>query len=1051
VVLRQTRVSSATLEDFASLPHTSKLNQSYRKSEDILVPNLLKELQLTREEYQNIQNRTRNLIDDLRTENKKDLVDQVIQGFPLTKKEGVLLMTLAEAMLRTPDQSTRENLLRDKLSQAQFQNYLNDPSSLLMNVAIRGFAIGSEVVKNQFHPPVMSKIAESTVPIMEKVADRAMRFMAKKFVVGTNINDAISKSLKTSKKGYTHSFDMLGEAAVTDADAERYFKEYLTAIHAIAESDGGYGKFYGDSISVKLSALHPRYSFSHEDRVIAELGDRLFLLCKAAAEANIPLTLDAEETERLEISLKLLSLMAHHPELKGWDGLGLAVQAYQKRASDVVDFLVDLAQSSNTFLNVRLVKGAYWDSEIKRCQELGFEDYPVFTRKETTDISYLVCAKKLLSHPDKIFPQFATHNALTIMSIMEMAKNNHSLYEFQKLHGMGDELYDKIIKPGENHPNCRIYAPVGEEKELLPYLVRRLLENGANNSFVNNLMDPSFPVEDLLQFPHEKLLKFKSLMHSKIPLPKDLYGSDRENSPGIDLDSSADVNKLLGEVKQFKKWKAFPLTKSAKEFGNSREIRNPASIDEVVGDVIEASPKVIESTISLAEESFEQWNSLPAESRSQCLRDAADLILEHQSELIALCVKEAGKSLTDAVAEIREAVDFCRYYAQQGEILFGSPIPLPGPTGEKNELHLEGRGIFVCISPWNFPLAIYVGQIAAALMAGNSVIAKPAEQTPLIAFRMCELFHEAGIPQGVLHLLPGSGDLGQKILEDERVTGVAFTGSTETARIINRTLAARDCAIATLIAETGGQNAMIVDSSALAEQVVADVISSAFQSAGQRCSALRLLLLQEEIAPRVLDLLKGAMAELEMGDPLQLSTDVGPVIDAQAQAKLKAYQTEMKEHATLLYECEIDETMLRNGYFVPPTAFEIPSVELLTNEVFGPILHVMRFKIDELDDVMGKIKSLKFGLCFGLHSRLDDRMSRIAKKIPAGNVYINRNTIGAVVGAQPFGGQGLSGTGPKAGGPHYLHRFATEKCVSRNITAQGGNTSLMTLQEDEEM
>lgn len=1042
------------------------INHFYRVCEEKWVSALLDQAFLSEKQKKDIQTQARVLIEKVRSDShKQGITDQMMRQFPLSTGEGILLMCLAEALLRIPDQQTRNALLRDKLSQADFKKYLSQTSSWLIKAGTRGFAMGADLLnKGERDTLLKQSIANMSLPVIRTLADQGMRLLAEKFVSGRTIEEALKMSRQKAKRGYTCSFDMLGEAALTEKEAERYFEDYLKAIRAIAARkkqqkqkellSSGDHISSGDSVSVKLSALHPRYSFAQQARVMTELAERLFKLCQTAFEANIALTIDAEESERLEISLKLTEQMLKHPQLQGWHGLGLAVQAYQKRAVSVIDFLVDLAESTRQRLNVRLVKGAYWDTEIKRCQELGLEDYPVFTRKEATDVSYLVCAQKMLARRDVLFPQFATHNALTIATIRELAKDGGD-YEFQKLHGMGDALYDHLTSGdagGEGNGQnirCRIYAPVGNARELLPYLVRRLLENGANTSFVNHSMDMTYPIDDLLEFPQDKLRRCSpTVRHPHIPLPKNIYGKARESAPGIDLTNAQDITPLLEAVHSFKPWSAHPLIRGQAREGTRYEIRNPARRDELTGEVQEASPALAQEALTSATQAFEEWRLKPAQDRAHCLRKAADLMIKHQYELIALCVREGGKTLPDAVAELREAIDFCRYYAERGETDFGAPLSLPGPTGERNELFLEGHGVFICISPWNFPLAIFMGQVAAALMAGNCVIAKPARQTPLIAFRACQLLYEAGIPKTVLHYLPGSGStLGPVLLQDPRVAGVAFTGSTATAWSINRTLAARECAIAPLIAETGGQNAMIVDSSALPEQVVTDVLSSAFQSAGQRCSALRVLFVQEEIAPRVLEMLKGAMAELVIGDPALLATDVGPVIDEDARTSLEVHREAMKTQGQLIYECKIDTATTQNGTFVAPTIFELSSLAPLTQEVFGPILHIIRFKGSALEQVVEQINQLKFGLTFGLHTRLDTRMQEVARRIQAGNIYINRNTIGAVVGVQPFGGRGLSGTGPKAGGPYYLHRFATEKTVSVNTTAQGGNTSLMTLGE----
>jgi RHH-type proline utilization regulon transcriptional repressor/proline dehydrogenase/delta 1-pyrroline-5-carboxylate dehydrogenase len=1022
------------------------INRFYRSCEEKLVPVLLAQLDITERQKENIQIQARFLIEKVRAQaHSVPLIDQVMRQFPLSAPEGVLLMCLCEALLRIPDMNTRISLLRDKLSQADFRKYLKSTSSWIMTLTTKSFALSRELFqKNEEDSYLKNAIEKISLPALEKIMNHSMKLFTGKFVLGSNIEGALKASLKNRKKGYTHSFDMLGEAAFTQSDADRYFEDYLHAIHAIAQHSSKKEELSGNGISIKLSALHPRYSFAQQDRVMKELADRLLSLCQAAFERNIPLTIDAEESERLELSLKLIEKVAFHPSLKDWQGLGLAVQAYQKRAGKVIEFIADIAERSKKRFNVRLVKGAYWDSEIKRCQELGLPDYPVFTRKESTDLSYLVCAQQLLACRSLIFPQFATHNALTITTIKELAGQDPTSYEFQKLYGMGDELYE-VLMTNEQNLQCRIYAPVGEERELLPYLVRRLLENGANSSFINHLMDPDYPIDKLVQLPQDNLNHFSSIRHEKIPLPKDLYGSERQNSRGIDLTNTQDLAPLLKALQDFSNWQAYPLVGGRAHEGISYVIYNPAIDKQEIGKVQEAPVSLVQEALECAEHAFTSWNLTSASIRALSIHKFADLLEDNREELITLCVKEGGKTLPDAIAELREAVDFCRYYAKRGEKDFGVPVNLVGPTGEKNDLLLQGRGVFVCISPWNFPLAIFVGQVVAALMAGNAVIAKPARQTPLVAFRACQLLHKAGIPLEVLQYLPGSGsDLGPILMKDPRVSGVAFTGSTQTACSINRMLASREGSIATLIAETGGQNAMIVDSSALPEQVVMDILSSAFQSAGQRCSALRVAFIQEEIAPRVIEILKGAMAELKVGDPSLIETDIGPVIDEKAKESLESYRTQLKAGGHLIYECQQEKNMGK-GSFVPPSVFELASLDSLKEEVFGPILHIIRFKSQDLEKVISQINKLGYGLTFGLHTRLDSRIHDIAVRLRVGNVYVNRNMIGAVVGVQPFGGQGLSGTGPKAGGPHYLYRFSTEKTISINTTAQGGNTSLLAI------
>jgi RHH-type proline utilization regulon transcriptional repressor/proline dehydrogenase/delta 1-pyrroline-5-carboxylate dehydrogenase len=770
-----------------------------------------------------------------------------------------------------------------------------------------------------------------------------------------------------------------------------------------------------------------------------------------AKRADIGLTVDAEEADRLDLSLDVVAALSADPALRDWDGLGLAVQAYQKRAVPVLDWLADLAKSHRRRLMVRLVKGAYWDTEIKHCQEAGLDDYPVFTRKSATDVSYLACVGVLARDRTAFFPQFATHNANSVAAVLEIM-GKRTDYEFQRLYGMGEELYAQVVGPKAMDKPCRIYAPVGGHKDLLAYLVRRLLENGANTSFVNRIVDEKLPVEEIVADPVDVTHRLETHRHPGIPLPGDLYEPERSNSNGFDLADPLELSALRGDLTQFSdtQWAAWPLTgtRSGVDDGAGAVRHDPADRRNVVGRVTDATADDIESAFATAVTAHPAWSASRAEERAAMLDRAAELFELHEPELMALCIREAGKTLPDAVAEIREAVDFLRYYAARARMDFAAPVILPGPTGEHNEISLHGRGVFVCISPWNFPMAIFTGQVAAALAAGNCALAKPAEQTPLIAFRVVQLLHEAGVPENVLHYLPGDGQqVGAPVVADPRVAGVAFTGSGEVAQSINRTLAAKDGPIVPLIAETGGQNAMIVDSSALPEQVVGDVLTSAFQSAGQRCSALRVLYLQDDIADRVIEMLTGAMDELRIGDPAFLNTDVGPVIDNDAKMQLDAHAARLSDEAQLIHRVDLpDET--RHGSFVAPAAFEIDGIGYLEKEVFGPILHVVRFDSDQLDAVLDDINATGYGLTVSVHTRIDDTAEHVGSRLRVGNAYINRNQIGAVVGVQPFGGEGLSGTGPKAGGPRYLHRFATERTVSIDTTASGGNTALLNLDDD---
>jgi RHH-type proline utilization regulon transcriptional repressor/proline dehydrogenase/delta 1-pyrroline-5-carboxylate dehydrogenase len=830
------------------------------------------------------------------------------------------------------------------------------------------------------------------------------------------------------------------------ADAERYFEAYRGAILAIGDASKDAGTVDSPGISVKLSALHPRYEFAQRERVMGEVVPRLKALALAAKESDIGFCVDAEEAERLDLSLDVIDAVSGDPDLAGWNGFGLAVQAYQKRASRLIDWLADMARRHNRRLNVRLVKGAYWDTEVKRAQERGLEGYPVFTRKILTDLSYLVCTKKLLANRDVFYPQFATHNAQTLASVLEIAGNQDG-FEFQRLHGMGEALYEEVSGVlGASIP-CRIYAPVGGHEDLLAYLVRRLLENGANTSFVNRIQDESLPVDEIVADPVARVRSLGHVPHPQIPLPAELFGPTRRNSGGLDLTAPLPLARLGEKMDQVARdgWRAAPIVGGREIDGVAKAVTDPANLQRKVGEVVEADASLAQRALERAVQAQPDWDATTAEARAECLERLADLMEASRADLMAACVREAGKTIPDALAELREAVDFCRYYATRARHDFGAPSVLPGPTGERDEIELRGRGVFLCISPWNFPLAIFTGQVAAALAAGNAVIAKPAEQTPIVASLAVKLFHRAGVPADALQLLPGDGaEIGGQLVKDPRVAGVAFTGSVETARMINRTLADREGAIVPLIAETGGQNAMIVDSTALPEQVVSDVLISSFQSAGQRCSALRVLFLQNDVADKILTMLAGAMDELRVGDQAWLATDLGPVIDEDARAMLARHVERMSREGRLIRQVELGPETA-NGTFFAPAAFEIDSLARLHAEVFGPILHVVRYHAELLDKVVEGINSTDFGLTFGVHSRIDSTVDYLRRNVKAGNTYVNRNMIGAVVGVQPFGGEGLSGTGPKAGGPRYLHRFAVERTLSVDTTAAGGNASLMSL------
>ena len=978
-------------------------------------------------------------------------IEFFMRQYDLSSEEGVLLMCVAEALLRIPDTRTADRLIRDKLGDADWDEHLGDSQSVLVNASTWGLMLTGRMInlgedtRTNFAGALSRLVGRSGEPAIRLAVRQAMRIMGHQFVMGRTIGEALKRAERKAHRQYRYSFDMLGEAALTEADAQRYFDAYANAIGVLGKRGPWDDLHQAPSISVKLSAIHPRYEAMNRRRARDELAPRLVKLAQLAAENHISLTVDAEEADRLAASLDVIEIVATHPSLEGWQGFGMAVQAYQKRAPAVIDWLADLAGRTRRRLSIRLVKGAYWDYEIKHAQELGLAGYPVFTRKANTDVSYLACVRKLLAtDPDWIYPAFATHNAHTIAAVQHLAGKR--TFEFQRLHGMGSDLYGEVLGAGKRNLPCRVYAPVGSHEELLPYLVRRLLENGANTSFVNQVLDEELPVDELVADPCRIARESEPKRHPRIPLPADLYGSTRKNSMGINLANDDELTELAEAANRFAApWQAGPMIPGATGGGDKVTVRNPADQRETVGTWTSASADDVDIAIGNAVQAQEGWDRRPAEKRAEILERAAELYEKNHAELIACCIREAGKSIPASVGEVREAVDFLRYYAAQSRELFGAPREMPGPTGESNHLSLHGRGVYVCISPWNFPLAIFTGQVAAALAAGNAVLAKPAEQSTLVASLAVKLLHQAGVPAEVLQLVPGDGaEVGPPLTSDPRVAGVAFTGSTETARAINRALAARDAPIAALVAETGGQNAMIADSSALAEQLVKDVVASAFDSAGQRCSACRVLYLQEDIADHVIEMLTGAMAELKVGPTRDIATDVGPVIDQDALDMLQKHAAKMDAKARKLAQAELGPDC-GNGHFFAPRAYEIGSISELEREVFGPVLHVVRYKASELDQVIEAINGTGYGLTLGIHTRIDDTAEYIASRVRVGNCYVNRNQIGAVVGVQPFGGEGLSGTGPKAGGPHYLPRFATERVLTINTTAAGGNASLLTL------
>jgi RHH-type transcriptional regulator, proline utilization regulon repressor / proline dehydrogenase / delta 1-pyrroline-5-carboxylate dehydrogenase len=986
-------------------------------------------------------------------------LDAFMRQYDLSSEEGVLLMCLAEALLRVPDDDTAEKLIADKLGGADWEEHLGKSDSLFVNASTWGLMLTGRIVRvspattGNFRKALQRLVGKSSEPVIRLAIRQAMRLMGHQFVLGRTIDEALQQAAGREPRPQRgkaapapvvlHSYDMLGEAALTAADAQRYLGAYHAAIRAVgagapAAQDAPVMRRPG--ISVKLSALHPRYETAQRSRVMAELAPVLLELARAARRANVGLTVDAEESDRLELSLDVFDAVYHDASLEGWEGFGLAVQAFQKRALPLIDWLEHAGRAAGRRIPVRLVKGAYWDTEIKRAQEQGLPGYPVFTRKVGTDLSYLACARQLLAARDAFYPQFATHNAHTAAAVHALAGDARG-WEYQRLHGMGEALYQVIGRELPEVP-CRVYAPVGSHEDLLPYLVRRLLENGANTSFVNRIFDEEVAPEQLVADPVATAASLSDLPNPSIPPPPQLFGAERRNSAGLNL-ADEDAQRALAQQLAAAGMSAGAAHGRARAAGAAAlAVTDPADRRRVIGEWIPTEPGAIAGIVAAAAKAQRAWNATPAAARAGTLERAAEALEARRAEFLWLLVREAGKTLPDALAEVREAVDYLRYYAAQARRLQGAPLPLPGPTGEHNELQLHGRGVFACISPWNFPLAIFTGQVAAALVTGNAVVAKPAEQTPLVALRMVALLHEAGVPREALHCVLGAGETGAALTREPALAGVAFTGSVEVARLINRALAARDAPLATLVAETGGQNAMIVDSSALPEQVVRDVIASAFNAAGQRCSALRVLYLQEDIADKVVRMLAGAMRELVVGDPALLATDVGPVIDAEARDRLERHADEIAKAGRPLERLAVPAGCAHGTYFAP-MAVEIEALAQLTRENFGALLHVIRYPARRLEEVVADINASGFGLTLGVHSRIESTWRRVQAAAKVGNCYVNRNIIGAVVGVQPFGGEGLSGTGPKAGGPHYLLRFVHERTLTVNTAAVGGNARLL--------
>jgi RHH-type proline utilization regulon transcriptional repressor/proline dehydrogenase/delta 1-pyrroline-5-carboxylate dehydrogenase len=981
---------------------------------------------------------------------EQPFLDAFLQEFGLSNQEGIALMCIAEALLRIPDDATADRLIAEQLANGDWSAHAGRSESLFVNASTWGLMLTGGIL--DLDPSIkvdavgwMRKMTRKAgEPLVRLAVRRAMKIVGGEFVVGRSIEEALERSAREADLALC-SFDMLGEGARTLKDADRHLKSYEHAIDVIGVAGVGRPAQERSSISIKLSALEPRYSLLQHDRVLGRLAPRVATLARRAASKGIQLTIDAEEADRLDLSMDVIEALARDSGTSAWPGLGLAVQAYSKRALDVIEWVAALARTTCRRMTVRLVKGAYWDSEIKRAQERGLEGYPVYTRKVTTDVSYLACTGQLFKHGDVILPQFATHNAHSIASILELAPKG-AVYEFQRLHGMGTLLYAEATRRIPNFPNVRVYAPVGEHKDLLAYLVRRLLENGANTSFVNRFMDEQVPVADIVRDPITELERLDCYPHPRLPNPVALY-SNRQNSLGLDFGNPAVLEALNAGIiaRRSSQPAAGPVINGKTAMGRHTPVMNPADRRESVGTSRDATPPEIAAAFDAAGRAQGSWDRLGGTARADCLDRAAALLEKSRLDFYDLLVREAGKILPDAVAEVREAVDFCRYYALRAREQFAHGVRLDSPTGESNELSLHGRGVFACISPWNFPLAIFAGQVTAALAAGNSVVAKPAEPTPLIAARFVNLLHEAGVTPEALQFVPSPGQLfGDAAFAHPALAGVVMTGSTATALTINRTLAARGGAIVPLIAETGGMNAMLVDSTALPEQVVDDVVTSAFMSAGQRCSALRLLFLQEEIADTVIEMLAGAMDELMIGDPSHLKTDVGPVITAAAQQGLSRHVERMRREARIIKACRLDESHA-HGSFVAPHLIELSDAAQLTHEEFGPLLHVVRYRSADIQQVLGAIRATHYGLTLGVQTRLESFWRQVFDSTFIGNTYVNRNMIGAVVGAQPFGGSGLSGTGPKAGGPHYVARFATERTLTVNTTATGGNAALLNL------
>lgn len=1026
---------------------------AYLADEEEIVKVLKSEISLSKTSNKNITDKTINIIEELRSSKTPHKMDDFLEEFSLSTKEGVALLCIAEAVLRIPDKSTIDQIIDDKFSDLGWFDHIKKDNSLLINSSSLLFMLSGKIInfthieKKGINRLIKTTISKLGDPIIRKAVIEGVKLLSEQFISGKNIKDAINNTQK-HYSSFRYSYDMLGEAAVTMDESNDYFKSYKNAIKEISNNVKHADPITNPGISVKLSALHPRYEAIKKCEIFDIMSSRLLELSLCAKKAGISLIIDAEESDRLMLSLDLFETVYSNDQLDDWSGLGIAIQAYQKRAYYIIDWLDELTNKYQKPLMVRLVKGAYWDSEIKNAQMKGLKNYPVFSRKEATDLSYLACANKLLQLREYIYIGFATHNIHTLISVLEMAENNFNGFEFQRLYGMGQLLYNRLYKENQS-ANVRIYSPVGNHNQLLAYLVRRLLENGSNSSFIHNLYNKSISAKSLSRNPVEKINRVItksqkkpqiSISHPNIPLPKDIYGEDRLNSEGYDINNLNDIEPLLEKVKKAsnKYFYASSLINGKERTGKERFLYNPADRNEKIGSITDATKDDVKDAIEYAKTGFLEWDKIDIKQRVKYIENLAKLIEKNRPIIMSMLIKEAGKTIGDALSEIREAVDFCRYYALSGKKLFSKAQKLPGYIGEENLLSMHGRGVFIAISPWNFPLAIFVGQITAALIAGNSVISKPAEQTSIIASFIIKLLYKTGIPKNAVHLLVGTGELiGESLISNKDISGVVFTGSIETAQRINKVLSLRKGAIIPLIAETGGQNAMIVDSTSLPQQVVKDVIESSFYSAGQRCSALRILFLQEEIADKVINLLCNALDNITVGNPIELNTDIGPIIDNDALSSLKEHIAYMKDKA-------VNSICKKNskGFFLEPHIFEIKDLKYIRREVFGPILHIVRYKDKDLDKVIKMINDKQYGLTFGIQSRISHKVQKIFNNIRVGNTYVNRNMVGAVVGVQPFGGEGLSGTGMKAGGPNYLLRFATERVLTINSTALGGNTEL---------